>query len=290
MALHYRAKYGDRPLFNPRGPKCCALACLKNVGKDDNDGDGRRPKKLVSYEPFVLRTYDVDYHTDTEQALLGTSDICLWEALAATSAAPVLADRIDVVVDGVTKRLADGGLIANNPTAIAILEAATLWPDRPIGIVVSLDLYQSDAAVVDECITVTKQHHPDMQFYSFLPPSVSGANPLSSDKRELTMMASDARQYIRESKEARTVMGLLRDSGARRTPLLVASQGGSKRRGLRSSRVSVVRKRPSLAPATTDEPCRSSRWWAMGMSFTSETLAAQVSEAFSEYASEIFYV
>ena len=34
--------------------------------------------------------------------------------------------------------LADGGLVANDPTAIALREARALWPDRPIGTVLSL--------------------------------------------------------------------------------------------------------------------------------------------------------
>ena len=34
--------------------------------------------------------------------------------------------------------LTDGGLVANDPTAIALREAAALWPHRPVGLVVSL--------------------------------------------------------------------------------------------------------------------------------------------------------
>ena len=32
-------------------------------------------------------------------------------------------------------RLTDGGLVANDPTMVAIQEAAALWPGRPLGLV-----------------------------------------------------------------------------------------------------------------------------------------------------------
>ena len=37
-----------------------------------------------------------------------------------------------------TVRFVDGGLVANNPTWHAMMEAHRLWPGRPIGVVVSL--------------------------------------------------------------------------------------------------------------------------------------------------------
>lgn len=59
---------------------------------------------------------------------------CIWQAARATSAAPTyfLPIEIDDVLYG------DGGTGWNNPTNEAIREARNAWPDRPIGIVVSI--------------------------------------------------------------------------------------------------------------------------------------------------------
>ena len=59
---------------------------------------------------------------------------CIWQVARATSAAPTyfLPIEIDDVLYG------DGGTGWNNPTKEAIAEARNIWPDRPIGIVVSI--------------------------------------------------------------------------------------------------------------------------------------------------------
>jgi len=59
---------------------------------------------------------------------------CIWQAARATSAAPTyfLPIEIDDVLYG------DGGTGWNNPTSLAIEEAHSVWPDRPIGILVSI--------------------------------------------------------------------------------------------------------------------------------------------------------
>jgi predicted acylesterase/phospholipase RssA len=59
---------------------------------------------------------------------------CIWQVARATSAAPTyfLPMEIDDVLYG------DGGTGWNNPTKEAIEEARTLWPSRPIGILVSI--------------------------------------------------------------------------------------------------------------------------------------------------------
>ena len=59
---------------------------------------------------------------------------CIWQVARATSAAPTyfLPIEIDDVLYG------DGGIGWNNPTKEAIAEARNVWPDRPIGILISI--------------------------------------------------------------------------------------------------------------------------------------------------------
>ena len=58
----------------------------------------------------------------------------MWQAVEATSAAPSIFPRTRLG----GRSFADGGLVANNPTLIALREARALWPHRRIGVVVSL--------------------------------------------------------------------------------------------------------------------------------------------------------
>jgi predicted acylesterase/phospholipase RssA len=59
---------------------------------------------------------------------------CIWEVARATSSAPTLFAPIEI--DHVA--YGDGGTGWNNPTKEAILEAHNIWPNRPIGIVISI--------------------------------------------------------------------------------------------------------------------------------------------------------
>lgn len=154
---------------------------------------------------------------DSNLALDGTNQLLLWEAMTATTAAPVLAERITVVVNGETKRLADGGVVANNPIGIALHEAACLWPNRPIGIVVSFDLYSEDSKSTQEYVDLAQEFYPQMKFFQFLPPvAATDAHALFSSKRvHMQEIFERSRKYIHRSDEARQVLELLRASGKR---------------------------------------------------------------------------
>ncbi len=50
-------------------------------------------------------------------------DLLVWEVCRATASAPTYFPAYGMVVDGVQRSLIDGGIVANNPTALAIAEA-----------------------------------------------------------------------------------------------------------------------------------------------------------------------
>ena len=113
---------GDIPITAKKGgPHAFALS-------------SRRTRKGL--EPFLLRTYRHNRPFEKSRPAIcpGTSSLRLWQAVEATSAAPFMFPRARIG----RKVLVDGGMVANDPTLIAIEEAAALWPDRPIGLVVSL--------------------------------------------------------------------------------------------------------------------------------------------------------
>ena len=70
----------------------------------------------------------------TESAIPGTRHVPLSQAIMATSAAPPFFPRALIG----ESRFVDGGLVANDPTMLALREAASLWPQRALGLVVSL--------------------------------------------------------------------------------------------------------------------------------------------------------
>lgn len=86
-------------------------------------------------QPYILRNYN---HPDQEPGdgvvtLDGSATLRVWEAVRATAAAPGYFDP--VIKDNL--HLVDGAMTYNNPIALAIMEAKALWPNQPIGLLVS---------------------------------------------------------------------------------------------------------------------------------------------------------
>ena len=71
---------------------------------------------------------------------------CIWQVGRATSAAPTFFTPIEI--DDVL--YGDGGTGWNNPTREAIAEARNIWPNRPIGIVISIGTGLEEALQLNE--------------------------------------------------------------------------------------------------------------------------------------------
>lgn len=80
--------------------------------------------------PCAFRTYPANANA--------MPDCAIWKALRASTAHPELFKSIEIGELGVGQHYIGGGLGCNNPTAQMLKEAATLYPDRPVGSVVSI--------------------------------------------------------------------------------------------------------------------------------------------------------
>ncbi|XP_070559761.1 calcium-independent phospholipase A2-gamma-like [Ptychodera flava] len=83
-------------------------------------------------KPHLFRNYNVPDSVRSHYP--GTCQVKLWEALRASTAAPGYFEECKLG-DSVHQ---DGGLLCNNPTAIAVHECKLLWPNTPIQCIVSL--------------------------------------------------------------------------------------------------------------------------------------------------------
>ncbi|XP_075248060.1 calcium-independent phospholipase A2-gamma-like [Convolutriloba macropyga] len=82
--------------------------------------------------PYVFRSYG--FRPDSRSRYFGGAAVENWEVLRATTAAPFYFDPFayeDMV-------LQDGGILLNNPTALAIHEARALWPNEELQLVLSM--------------------------------------------------------------------------------------------------------------------------------------------------------
>ncbi|XP_024137252.1 calcium-independent phospholipase A2-gamma isoform X1 [Oryzias melastigma] len=103
---------------NPECPKVAAVSTIVNRG--------------LPLKAYVFRNYNL--LPGVRSHYLGGCQHQLWQAIRATSAAPGYFQEFTLGGD----LHQDGGLLINNPTALAIHECKCLWPGTPVECVVSL--------------------------------------------------------------------------------------------------------------------------------------------------------
>ncbi|KAJ8002668.1 hypothetical protein DPEC_G00161280 [Dallia pectoralis] len=103
---------------NPNCPKVAAVSTIVNRG--------------TPLKAYVFRNYNLQ--PGVRSHYLGGCEHQLWQAVRASSAAPGYFQEFALGTD----LHQDGGLLINNPTALAIHECKCLWPNTPVQCVVSL--------------------------------------------------------------------------------------------------------------------------------------------------------
>ncbi|CAK6950879.1 calcium-independent phospholipase A2-gamma-like [Scomber scombrus] len=103
---------------NPECPKVAAVSTIVNRG--------------TPLKAYVFRNYNL--LPGVRPHYLGGCQHQLWQAIRASSAAPGYFQEFTLGND----LHQDGGLLINNPTALAIHECKCLWPNTPLECVVSL--------------------------------------------------------------------------------------------------------------------------------------------------------
>lgn len=188
------------------GIKSFALCVCRDINEEEVTGEVSRKKKSNgvapstsnrqnAVKPFLLRTYNHPNKTD-ENYYEGSSELKLFEAMGATSAAPGAFDRVKVSIDGKSKLLADGGLCFNCPIPIALCEALSLWPNRRIGTVLSVGLDPTEDALALRAIDSVRLNNPNLYYQRIIVPGISEFKSLETNKEKIFTMKKTVRDYM----------------------------------------------------------------------------------------------
>eukprot|EP00871_Galdieria_phlegrea_P001839 jgi/Galph1/2656/GphlegSOOS_G1316.1 len=198
---------------------------------------------VVSRKPHVMHLFrNYTFPEGKESRYEGSVETQLWEGLRASSAAPTYFSEMRI--NG--ELYADGALVANNPTGVAIHEAKKLFPGVPIelvasrvsigtGRITSPDLpeatrrkesslgwndiitYLVNSATSTESIHESLEDLLPPEKYFRLNPTTDTMDIDEVRPGKLAMMTELAHEYIRENTERLELLGeLLRPKPARR--------------------------------------------------------------------------
>ncbi|KAJ8245679.1 hypothetical protein GJAV_G00273320 [Gymnothorax javanicus] len=188
---------------NARCPKVSAVSTIVNRG--------------TPLKAYVFRNYNL--LPGVRSHYLGSCQHKLWQAIRASSAAPGYFQEFVLGND----LHQDGGLLINNPTALAIHECKCLWPNTPLQCVVSLGTgrYESPAKSstaytslktkltnVISSATDTEEVHsmldallPADTYFRFNP-YMNEEIPLDESRRErLNLLQTEGARYLERNEE-----------------------------------------------------------------------------------------
>uniref|UniRef100_A0A8C5CU11 PNPLA domain-containing protein n=1 Tax=Gadus morhua TaxID=8049 RepID=A0A8C5CU11_GADMO len=203
---------------NAKCPKVSAVSAIVNQG--------------TPLKAYVFRNYNL--MPGVRSHYLGGCQHQLWQALRASSAAPGYFQEFALGPD----LHQDGGLLINNPTALAIHECQCLWPGTPLECVVSLGTGRfatpgkhsathtslktklvnviSSATDTEEVHTMLDALLPTGTYFRFNP-YMSEEIPLDESRQEkLNLLQAEAQRYLgrNEEKMKRAAAILTRDKGS----------------------------------------------------------------------------
>lgn len=195
---------------DPLCPKLCAVSAVVNQS---------------NLSAYIFRNYSLPWKVHSQY--LGSSNHMVWEAARASAAAPTYFEEFKLG-DFIHQ---DGGIIANNPTAIAIHEAKLLWPNHPIQCVVSFGTgrtipynnYKNKNQSIDPSVNTTWKNKflkivdsatdtegihtilsdllPENVYYRFNPYLTEMISMVEIDEKKLEQMKRDALMYLRRNED-----------------------------------------------------------------------------------------
>ncbi|KAI2665441.1 Calcium-independent phospholipase A2-gamma [Labeo rohita] len=178
---------------NPQCPKVSAVSTIVNRG--------------LPLKAYVFRNYN--FLPGVRSHYLGGCQHKMWQAIRASSAAPGYFQEFVLGND----LHQDGGLLINNPTALAIHESKCLWPNTPVQCVVSLGTGRYETVgktssstytslktkltnVISKVHTMLDALLPPNTYFRFNP-YMSEDIPLDENRQErLDFLQAEGRRYL----------------------------------------------------------------------------------------------
>ncbi|CAH0552148.1 unnamed protein product [Brassicogethes aeneus] len=205
-----RAVWGEKMLIetqrDAKVPKYCAVSAVVNQAR---------------LSAYVFRNYDLPFRVQSNYQ--GGYNHKVWECVRASAAAPTYFEEFKIG----NMLHQDGGILVNNPAAIAIHEAKLLWPNTPIQCVVSFGTGRTEHHTVegnqqslgssswkDKFLTIlnsatdTEGVHtmlsdllPSNVYYRFNPYLTEMLDIAEIDPQKIEQLKRDAVMYLRRNED-----------------------------------------------------------------------------------------